>query len=148
MTVSFAPLWAAHPSNRGIQTPCCDADGQPNVENQCAIRMGEALRDGGVDLSSYRGTKCWFHRPGHTLRAEKLARWLERRTGQFGRVKKLSNVTDEDFIGKHGMVLCMNFWGTGLQGDHIDLWDGRRLAHGSDDYFGRSQKVWFWTLDL
>jgi hypothetical protein len=118
--------------------------------------MGEALRGGGVDLSSYRGTKCWFHRPGHTLKAEKLARWLERRTGQFGRVKRLSNVTDQDFIGKRGMVLCMSFWGTGWQGDHIDLWDGRWLAHGSDDYFGRSQSPHAragaflphaWTLD-
>jgi hypothetical protein len=39
-----------------------------------------------------------------------------------------------------------NFWGTGNQGDHIDLWNGEEIAHGTLDFFIRSEEVWFWAL--
>jgi len=64
----------------------------------------------------------------------------------IGCKKKLvrKNVTDTDFVGKRGIVYWQNFWGNDNQGDHIDLWDGARIAHGSNDYFERSEEIWFW----
>jgi hypothetical protein len=50
------------------------------------------------------------------------------------------------YMGMKGVVFFKNFWGPGNQGDHIDLWSGYRLAGGEDDYFQRSQEIWFWEL--
>lgn len=51
------------------------------------------------------------------------------------------------YKGKRGIVVCRNFWGSGNQGDHIDLWDGMTMAHGAEDYFSKSQEIWFWEMD-
>lgn len=145
MRVKFDDLWEVHPANNDDMNPC-SVDGEPKFENQCAIRMGECLRAGGVDLTSYRGAKCWFHTPKHILRAEELASWIAVTPTVFGRVKKVKHVNVDGYLGRRGIVLCKNFWGVGLQGDHIDLWDGENFAHGGHDYFERSQEVWFWEL--
>lgn len=48
----------------------------------------------------------------------------------------------------------LNFWGTGMQGDHVDVWNGSKQASyishpdplAGDDYFERAQEVWFWEI--
>jgi len=55
--MNFDTLWKAYPNDHD---PCQAADGAPNFPNQCAIRLGLALIDGGVDLSRFPGTGCWF----------------------------------------------------------------------------------------
>jgi hypothetical protein len=147
MRVKFDDLWAAHPALSGDLNPC-STDEVPNFENQCAIRMGECLRGAGVSLGSFRGAKCWFqHTPRHILRAEELASWMAASVPVFGRVRKKKHVTVAEYEGRTGIVLCRNFWGTGMQGDHVDVWNGEAFAGGKPDYFERSQEVWFWELE-
>jgi len=148
MSPTFAQLWAAHPANQGVETPCADAEGTPHFENQCAIKMGLTLQRAGVDLSTYPKTKCcWFgHAEKHVLRAEELAAWLKNRPALFGKVQRTKHTTVAAFRGRQGLVMCRNFWGKGMQGDHLDLWNGERFADGDDDYFERSQEVWFWAI--
>jgi hypothetical protein len=147
MPLNFEQLWAAHPANNGIEAPCSNLDGVANFENQCAIKMGLMLQDAGVDFSTYPKSKCcWFgHDAKHVLRAEELAAWLKNRPAIFGTVKKLKHTSSDAFLGKTGIVMCRNFWGKGMQGDHIDLWNGAEFADGEIDYFERSQEVWFWA---
>ena len=148
MAITFTDLWAAHPANRGIESPCLSASGVPNFENQCAIKLGLTLQRAGVSFAAYPKAKCcWFgHTEKHVLRAEELANWLKNRPALFGAVQRFQHTTDAAFLGKSGIVMCKNFWGSGLQGDHIDLWDGAQFADGSNDYFRRSQEIWFWQV--
>lgn len=145
MAVSFAILWSKHPSNRGEDAPCKKKDDTPAFENQCAIRMGVCLKDGGINLSSFRGARCWFGH-SHIIRAQELANWLKSQSGQFGKVEIKKKATWADYQNRKGIVFLMNFWGVGNQGDHIDLWDGSRMAHGDLSYFSRAQEVWFWPI--
>ena len=45
-----------------------------------------------------------------------------------------------------GIVAFRNFHGQNNQGDHIDLWNGTAMAHGNNDYFERSEEIWYWAL--
>lgn len=148
MPFTFAQLWAAHPAHHGIESPCCNPAGEPHFENQCAIKMGLTLQHAGVDLSTYPKAKCcWFdHAEKHVLRAEELAAWLKNRPEMFGKMQRLKHTSVTAFSGKSGIVMCRNFWGKGMQGDHLDLWDGSQFADGETDYFERSQEVWFWAI--
>ena len=148
MAIRFADLWLSHPAVQAIEAPCMAADGTPNFENQCAIKLGLALQRAGADLSAYPRTRCcWFgHAEKHVLRAEELANWLKNRPQLFGDVEKRKLTSVDAYVGRQGIVLCRNFWGPGMQGDHIDLWDGGQFADGDEDYFERSQEVWFWQV--
>lgn len=53
MAVDFDRLWQAYPAD---YAPCRQRDDSPSFPNQCAIRFGQALIDGGVDVSSFRGS--------------------------------------------------------------------------------------------
>ena len=62
--------------------------------------------------------------------------------------------------GRTGIVFFQNYWGTGQQGDHIDMWNGTRMTDrltwvrinmrigsvglGSD--YRQAQSAWFWPL--
>jgi hypothetical protein len=146
----FNTLWMKHPNNQYPEEnfPCCNSSGVRNFENQCAIRMGIALQRAGVSMSAYSGKFCnRGHGRTHTLRVTELAKWLKTQSKFIGKHERRTNVTYEDYIGKSGIVVFWNFWGRYNQGDHIDLWTGYKMAHGDNDYFERSQAVWFWELD-
>jgi hypothetical protein len=147
--VLFNTLWTNHPSNQipEITSPCLNKGGQPSFANQCSIRMGVTLAASGISTKTFKGATCWHgHGRTHLLRVEELAKWLEKNPKLLGKVVKHKKVTYSDFTGKKGVVMFRNFWGTNNQGDHIDLWNGYKMAHGSNDYFERSQEVWFWEL--
>jgi hypothetical protein len=152
--VPFYKLWANHPSVLGKNEPCSDGEGKPAFMSQCAIRMGLCLESSGISLASFAGQRCWHgHSPRHILRAQELAEWLDSAFGRTwvgvaNKVKRTARapVTSTSYSGKTGIVFLMNFWGTGGQGDHIDLWNGHAMAQGSPTYFGRSQSVWFWKV--
>lgn len=142
--MTFEELWLAYPEQ---DQPCLDSTGQPAFENQCAIRMGAALAGAGVDLSAYDGQTCWHRHSGqHILRAEELTAWLSSTPGPWSLPETYEGVGTEALAGRRGIVMCQNFWGTGNQGDHIDLWDGSEMRHGSADYIGRSERVVFWEV--
>ncbi len=147
MTVLFNTLWTNHPAIKGIINPC-STNGVSNFSNQCAIRMSVCLKDSGVDLSSFRGAKCYpghDHNQSHILRAEELAEWIEQHSSTFGTPTKKSNVKSTDYT-KKGIALFKNFWGQGNQGDHIDLWNGSIMTRGAANYFSVAEEVWFWEL--
>lgn len=139
--VSFTKLWENHPGKES--KPC-------SFPNQCAVRMGVALQKSGVDLSTFRGQRCWFgHSPGHILRAQELADWISGRSGIFGyrdtkSRKKHKNLSYKDYHLKQGIVFIQNGWAGGT--DHIDLWNGFDMKGGKPEYFSLGEAVWFWEL--
>jgi len=141
--MNFEQIWNAYPSGY----PCKNEVGDPNFPNQCAIRLGVALSNGGVDLSNCSAVKCWHGHGGeHILRAEELASWLDSETLVFGPTEIRSNVDALYYTGRQGIMLCRNFWGDYNEGDHIDLWNKNHMAHGTPNYIFRSEEVWFWEL--
>jgi hypothetical protein len=146
--VQFDKLWKSHPANwiPEVQYPC-QSNGNRNFKEQCSIRMSVALQKAGADMSSFHGVCCWFgHGRQHVLRAEELASWLKSNMSVAGKVSISKHAIADNYSGKQGIVFCRNFWGEGNQGDHIDVWDGTKMALGNPNYFSRSQEVWFWRL--
>jgi hypothetical protein len=144
--IDFDSLWANHPSPFK-QYPCVNDLGRPNFENQCAIRLGVALSKLHINLRAVRS--CWFKgHVGHTLAAEELARWLEEQSRLVGTPLKFRDGKKAlgELQGKKGIVFCMNFWGAGRNGDHIDVWNGSKMKGGNGGYMLDSQAVWFWKL--
>jgi len=136
--LNLASLWKHHPGSGS--RPCV-------FENQCAVRMGIALGKSGVNMNRYTGVKCWHgHTPAHAIRAEEMGNWMIKNPTIFGPVQKHKKVTDADFKGKPGIIVLINFWGTGNQGDHVDIWNGLEMKAGSNSYFGLAEQVWFWEL--
>ncbi|BFM15697.1 hypothetical protein R50073_18800 [Maricurvus nonylphenolicus] len=72
--MKFNDLWENHPTVESlIDDAPCKVNGKRAFENQCAIRMGQALVKSGVNLTSFKGARCWHkHSPAHILRAEEL----------------------------------------------------------------------------
>jgi len=163
--LDFKTLWNNHPTiSDGERFPCQRPSGVTNFSNQCAIRLGISLQKSDL-LRGYDGATCWHgHRgQGHTLRARELAKWMKKNRSRFGHCKRSRKVQWQDYQGKHGIIFCENFWGQNNTGDHIDLWDGTgkfmresddfhwegpALASGGLDYIERSERVWFWEIDV
>lgn len=153
--VNFDTLWINHPA---LASPPeehpCRTNGVSNHKNQCAIRLGVCLTASGISLATYSGVCCWSgHGRRHPLRVEQLKLWLNGRDASFvgeadisKRTKRGMQRSSHWYAGKRGIVACINFWGRGNQGDHIDLWDGTTMAQGGLDYFERSQEIWFWEM--
>ncbi|MCK7614837.1 type VI secretion system amidase effector protein Tae4 [Roseibium sediminicola] len=142
----FETLWANHPTTRGNNDPC-QTGGKSNYDNQCAIRMGLTLERSSVSLSGFNGAHCWHgHGREHVLRVEELIAWLQSQTTRLGTPVTHTSVTSADFANKLGIAAFINFWGTGNQGDHIDLWNGKIVRKGDPNYFQRSERVVFWQL--
>lgn len=115
--------------------------------------MGVALAAADVRLMAYRGVFCWHrHGQAHPLRANELGQWLTTSSPVFVEEVEIAKRTGErrispqEFAGRRGIVLCVNFWRPGNQGDHIDLWNGSVMAGGRLDFFGRSEEVHFWRV--
>jgi Type VI secretion system (T6SS), amidase effector protein 4 len=152
----FDQFWRNHPA---LQTPPdiqpCQTKGVSNHDNQCVIRLGIAMTASGISLATYRGVCCWSgHGRTHPLRVEQIKLWLNSDDAYFvpyaaisKRTKQGHQNTSHSYAGQRGIVACINFWGRGNRGDHIDLWDGTTMAHGGLDYFERSQEIWFWEMD-
>jgi len=151
---AFDALWRSHPAlqNPPVIEPC-SKNGKSNHANQCVIRMGICLTNAGVAISSFKGAFCWNgHGKNHPLRVEEFKLWLNSKDAPFGKaeISKRSvegvQKSHHHYIGKEGIVVFRNFWGSGNAGDHVDLWNGNRVAHCGTDYFERSQGIWFWEL--
>ena len=143
----FRTLWNVHPSNNGDDFPCTTKKGDIAFDNQCAIRMGVALAEAGMNTSSFRGARCW-HGHKHILRVEELIKWLKTKKEDVGKARSFKPGSDalDAVAGRTGIVACRNFYGRGNQGDHIDLWDGVQMAKGSPSYMERSEEVVFWEI--
>ncbi len=156
---NFQKIWSNHPIIKG-DDPVLD---KKVYENQCAINLSAALMRSGIQLTGFRGALSWQKgAPKYAIRAQELADWLQT---TFPRVPmKCEKVAPKEFSAKlsqkRGIIFFQNYWGSGKQGDHIDLWNGSRLTHmrslaqiylrvgsfglGSD--YREAESVWFWGL--
>lgn len=172
--VTFKQLWEAHPQVTGEDNPC-KTNGKLNFPDQCAIRVGVALTACGVNTATIPGVgHCWHHdkNSGHVLAAEELANGLKSRV--IAGVSILQKIDPSNFkshlYGKKGIIFFKDYWQRTVKGkkevfrnrsgDHIDLWNGYRLAHprsivqmylrigsfglGSDH--AQSKEIWFWEV--
>jgi hypothetical protein len=147
--MKFKDLWYNHPANNDDINPCWSD--KSNFENQCAIRMGVALQRSGVAIKHYRGVTCTTDfnftpecKEFHPLRVNELQDFLE---VWLGEPESYINCTYEDFVEKKGIIIFLDFWGTNMQGDHVDLWDGQSMTYGAKDYFERSREILFWDME-
>lgn len=156
-TMKFEELWENHPTIKSrLDDAPCKVNGRRAFENQCAIRLGDALINSAVDISTFKGVRCWHnHTPGHILRAEELANWLTSAFSPFRRVLKFpAKEGFSNINGKTRIIFFKDFYGPGNTGDHIDLWNGRRLTRYSSWFqftFNSGQRyadaeVWFWPV--
>ncbi len=156
---NFQKIWSNHPIIKG-DDPVLD---KKVYENQCAINLSAALMHSGIQLTGFRGALSWQKgAPKYAIRAQELADWLQT---TFPRVPmKCEKVAPKEFSAKlsqkRGIIFFQNYWGSGKQGDYIDLWNGSRLTHmrslaqiylrvgsfglGSD--YREAESVWFWGL--
>lgn len=115
----------------------CDArnkNGEPLFKNQCAIRVGYALKKSGISLAGFpEARKCWVHKGhDHILAAKELADWLDR--GSVSQIAKSLDVTGADWRDKvlnmKGIICFEDYYpaNNNSGGDHIDLWDGSSLT--------------------
>ena len=156
-SVSFTDLWNAYPKGN----PCDGKDkkGEPAFSDQCAIRVGVALKNVGVTFKSYPSKgKCWFKgHEDHVLRATELAEWLKLQP--FAGCTKPIDIKGSDWRGrikgKTGIVYFADYWrrtnSNGAKesqptGDHIDLWNGSRLTTGSGSLRARLTTFGRFTL--
>lgn len=154
MHLIFSVLWRNHPANQAPPdlAPCVDKHGESRFGNQCAIRMSIALERSGVPMNTYAGQRCAAH--NHPLRAEEFKDWLNSAAAWPylpHQVVIRRNVTWQDYRDESGIVVWRNFYDpTGRRdegpGDHVDLWNGTKVAVGRNDYFDRSREVWFWRI--
>lgn len=158
--ISFDSVWNSHPDIADHEhNPCRDKDGEPAYGNECAIRMGVALKRAGVKVPKKpkghpRLIHCWVdgHKnEQHVLRAETLAKWMVKQRKLFGKVEKkkgtdwdtTNGVTSAYYKDRKGLVFFKDFWrrerrdGTlepekSMSGDHIDVWNGSEQAGAAE----------------
>jgi hypothetical protein len=156
---AFASLWRGHPNIKG-DTPLL---GKKVYENQCAINLSAAWLRAGGSLVGYPGVLSWQKdKPRYPIRAQELANWFASpHSPLHAKVQKFGGKEVFDAIAnKTGIVFFQNYWGTGSQGDHIDLWNGTRLTHwiswvqiharvgsvGINSDFRKAESIWFWAV--
>lgn len=159
---AFAQLWANHPTIKG-DAPLLD---RTVYENQCAINVCASLMRSGVDMSRYPGARSWQEgKPKYAIRAEELARWIAsgaahlptRFTKFTGKEVKESFEKLDD---KTGIIFLKDYYGPGMSGDHIDLFNGSRMTaltswirihwgvsrEGLWSDFRKAGELWFWQM--
>ncbi len=179
--VMFRDLWRGHPINESVTTPCiAPADivnlegksikkGYPVFANQCAIRMGTALRRAGVTAAQIPGCAyCSVHprEQMHFINANQLANALAKaRLPGFGPLEKISGTEAAHFYpkiyGRTGAIYIQDYWrrstDTGrATGDHIDVWNGYRSTSkwlmewfswlGYYSNYAEAGEIWFWEI--
>ena len=156
---AFATLWSNHPNIKG-DAPLLD---KRVYENQCAINMSAACMRSGMKFSGYMGALSWEKdKPKYAIRAQELANWFATPFSHLPfKVQRFGGKEFFDAIkNKRGVIFFQNYWGTGNQGDHIDLWNGSRLTHwvswvqiharigsiGVNSDFRKAESIWFWVV--
>jgi hypothetical protein len=178
--LQFKDLWFRHPANEAVTYPCVAqqaltslegkeiARGYPVFSNQCAIRLGVALKRAGVPPQSLRGlVTCGVHAPEelHIIRAADLARALARI--ELPGLGKLERITGKDaaefyprIFGRTGIIYLQDYWRrtgeTNPTGDHIDVWNGYRSSTkwlmewfswlGYYSNYADAKEIWFWEV--
>lgn len=178
--VAFNDLWRGHPINHSVQNPCLAPRDLTNLEgnaisagrktfgNQCAIRMGVALRQAGVPAAKLSGcTHCQVHSRDemHFINAQQLAHAIGRANLEgFGPLERFGGADAAQFypkmFGRTGVMFIADYWKrTGeakATGDHIDVWNGYRSSAkwlmewfswlGYYSNYAEASEIWFWEV--
>jgi hypothetical protein len=166
---TFKTLWDNFPDIEEMKKKCLNKQGKSETpfDNYCSILMSECMIRSGIQISQSTGVKCWSHSGNkHLIRAEEMARWLEKSPPSgFGRME---NIQPSDFqkqlVGRTGVIFFKDYWTRNQEsfenrsGDHIDLWSKNKITGGSMMYrslielFGfvsdlnKSRKILFWEV--
>tara|TARA_R110002126_G_scaffold6119_1_gene32172 strand:- start:5444 stop:5896 length:453 start_codon:yes stop_codon:yes gene_type:complete len=147
---TFQELWHNHPGRKMV----CD---EAVFQNQCAMRMGDALAKSRVVIPmqglrtcvGYNKKRFEKHQPGHIRSAHQLAELLKTRPKLLGAATHLHVLkgTIADNLSQvskmKGVLFIMNGWGST---DHIDVWSGSALKGGDSSYFDKGSETWVWDL--
>ncbi len=180
--IEFKDLWHGHPINESVQTPCIAPHELTNMEgelvrkgfpvfhNQCAIRMGVALKRAGVQPSQVSGcAHCSVHarEEMHFINAVALAHALAgAKIEGLGPVEKISGADATQFypkiFGRTGIIFIQDYWHRSTDprneptGDHIDVWNGYRSSAkwlmewfswlGYYSNYAGAREIWFWPV--
>ncbi len=179
--IEFKDLWFGHPINRSVSTPCLAPleltnlegrrieRGLPVFANQCAIRMGVALRRAGVQPSQISGcSDCAVHPRDemHFINASQLANAIARSSiAGIGPVEKFKGGDAAEFylkiFGRTGIIYIQDYWRRSTDqgrptGDHIDVWNGYRSSAkwlmewfswaGYYSNYAQAGEIWFWEV--
>ncbi|ALN92879.1 RHS repeat-associated core domain protein [Lysobacter gummosus] len=131
---SFDMLWRNYPRNPD-RSPAHPSSGP--YPNQCAIRLGKALQDSGVDLTSYPSVNK--SKEGWPRSAQNLADWL---TQNYGKPKIMTNTqfeSKDQWYKNRGIIFQPGVEG---QADHIDLHNGGWQGSG----YYRGTEIWYWPI--
>ncbi|MBI1650276.1 T6SS effector amidase Tae4 family protein [Hyphomicrobium sulfonivorans] len=151
--VTFIDLWRGHPINESVTAPCIAPQNLTNMEgkqvamgypvfaNQCAIRVGVALRRAGVTDAQIGGcAACGVHPRSqmHFINATQLANAIARANlPGVGPVERIKGTDAADYypriFGRTGIIYIQDYWKRSSDagrptGDHIDLWNGYRTS--------------------
>lgn len=178
--VAFKDLWHGHPINHSVTTPCIAPKDLKNIEgtpvkkgypvyaNQCAIRMGVALKRAGVTHSQLGGvTTCGAHlaEDMHFINATQLASALAGANlpGFAPRQVYAGPAAAKyypELFGRTGVVFFKDYWRrhgeNEVTGDHIDVWNGYRSSAkwlmewfswaGYYANYAQAREIWFWEV--
>lgn len=180
--IQFKDLWHGHPINESVQSPCIAPHELKNLEgktiqpgypvfaNQCAIRMGVALRRAGVQPSQLSGcAHCVVHPRAdmHFINASALANAILRaKIDGLGPVEKIAGADAAQFypkiFGRTGIIFIQDYWhrstdsASNPTGDHIDVWNGYRSSAkwlmewfswlGYYSNYAGAREIWFWEV--
>jgi hypothetical protein len=179
--IEFSDLWRGHPINESVMTPCIAPHDLTNLEgefirqglpvfhNQCAIRMGVALRRAGVQPSQIGGcSTCVVHprEDMHTINANQLASTLAgARIEGMGPRERFAGADAANYypkiFGRTGIIYFQDYWkrtsdSDRATGDHIDVWNGYRSSAkwlmewfswvGYYSNYAQAGEIWFWPV--
>jgi hypothetical protein len=179
--VEFNDLWRGHPINESVSTPCIAPHNLTNMEgqfipagfpvfaNQCAIRMGTALRRAGVQPGQLSGiSHCAVHPRDHMhfINANQLANGIARASiPGVGPVEKITGTEPAHYynklFGRTGIIYIQDYWRRSSDsdratGDHIDVWNGYRSSAkwlmewfswvGYYSNYAQAGEIWFWEV--
>lgn len=180
--MTFNDLWHGAPANESVSTPCIAPFDLTSLEgkivqkgtavfhNQCAIRLGVALKRAGVTADMLPGLQhCAVHGRDemHFINATQFANTLARASiPGLGKLEKYSGTDAAQFypkiFGRTGLIYLQDYWARTTDkpgqptGDHIDVWNGYRSSTkwlmewfswlGYYSNYAGAKEVWFWEV--
>jgi hypothetical protein len=165
----FELMWNNFPNKEAVKKTCTNKQKDSNnpFGDYCAIMMSECFIRSGIDVSLFKGNRCWSHQgKKHVLLAEDFASGLKSRTPPgFGGLEKVQPGSFQSTLdSKTGVIFFKDYWQRGSEsfstrsGDHIDLWNKDQIT-GSGmfmrsvyEFFGavsdlnKCKEIWFWEV--
>ncbi len=167
--ISFDTLWKNYPDKEAVKSRCTNKQKDSNnpFSDYCAIMLSESFIRSGVNLSLFKGNRCWSHQgKKHILLAEDFANGLKsNRSPGFGKLEVISPGSfQSDLSNRTGVIFFKDYWLRGNEsfnqrsGDHIDLWNKDEITSSGMfirsllEFIGRvsdlnkSRDIWFWEV--